>query len=117
MQYLLLIYENEAQLAARSAEEFRAYKERYFAFTKRVREAGAYVAAEPLQPTTTGRTVRVRQGKRSVTDGPFAETHEALGGFYLIDVEDMDAAVRWAEQIPAAEFGCIEVRPIRTFPS
>jgi hypothetical protein len=110
MQYLLLIYENEQRFAkgyppAELAEYGAIGKE----------HAKQIVAGKALQPTRTATTVRVREGKRLTTDGPFAETKEQLGGFYLVDAADLDQAIAIAAKIPAARYGCIEVRPIMKF--
>ena len=112
MKYLLMIYTNEQQDAQRTPEEQEANMGEYFAFTNEIREAGVMLGGEALQPTTTATTVRVRQGQTASTDGPFAETKEQLGGFYLLDCKDLDEALRYAAMIPVAEFGTIEVRPI-----
>ncbi len=77
-----------------------------------LKASGQYVASSPLQPTSTARSVRVREGKRLVTDGPFAETREQLGGYYLVEAKDLDEAIRIAERIPPAKMGTIEVRPL-----
>ena len=110
MKYLMLIYENEKRWEngydpAEMAE--------YGVFSKEF--AGVIQGGNALKPTSTASTVRVREGKRLTTDGPFAETKEQLSGFYLVDAADLDAALRMAEKIPAARYGCIEVRPIMTF--
>lgn len=112
MQYMLLIYQPEQQLAAMSEAQRREFMADYTAFTNEVKDAGAMVAADALDRTSTATTVRVRDAKRTITDGPFAETAEALGGYYLIEAEDLDAAIAWAAKIPSAKFGSIEVRPI-----
>lgn len=112
MRYMLLIYENEALAAQRTAAEQEANFSRYFAFTDKVRSAGVHEAGEPLHPTETATTVRVRGGKVANTDGPFTETKEQLGGFYILDCESLDQALAYAAEIPAAESGAIEVRPI-----
>lgn len=115
MQYLLLIYEDEKALQARDEEARNEIFGQYNAFTASVREAGQFVAADALQPTTTATSVRVRDGKTITTDGPFAETKEQLGGFYLIEANDLDEAIATASRIPSARFGTIEVRPIWAF--
>jgi hypothetical protein len=84
----------------------------YGAFTNEVRERGVLVGADQLQPTSAATTVRVREGDQLVTDGPFAETKEQLGGYYLIEVESMDEALEWAAKLPSARYGSIEVRPL-----
>ena len=80
--------------------------------TSRTKAAGQYIAGEALQPTSTATTVRVRDGKAVTTDGPFAETKEQLGGFYMVEAEDLDVAIALAQKIPGARYGCVEVRPI-----
>ena len=115
MKYLLLIYENEAAWAEKNEAEQGAIFGEYSAFSEDIRKAGHYLHGEPLQPTATASTVRVRNGKTMVTDGPFAETREQLGGFYLVDVPDLDAALALAARIPTARDGSIEVRPVLDF--
>ena len=112
MQYLLLIYDNEQRWATYSKEEAGQIMGEYMTFTQNIAQSGHYKGGNPLQPTTTATTVRVRNGKRQTTDGPFAETREQLGGYYLIDAPDLDQAIAIAERIPAARTGSIEVRPI-----
>jgi hypothetical protein len=112
MQYLLLIYENEKAWASISEEESGKLFGEYRAFTESIAQSGNYKGGNPLQPTNTATTVRVRSGKRQTTDGPFAETREQLGGYYLVDAKDLDEAISLAERIPAARTGAIEVRPI-----
>jgi hypothetical protein len=110
MQYLLLIYEDEK----RFAQGFDpAEMEQYGAFGQK--HAGAIKGGNALQPTTTAKTVRVRNGETVATDGPFAETKEQLGGFYLVEATSTDEAVSMAAQIPGARFGSVEVRPIMVF--
>ena len=116
MKYLLLIYENEASLAGISeAEQGKIFQE-YMDYTKRIRKDGNYVAGEALEPVATATTVRVKNGKTLTTDGPFAETREQLGGFYLVEAKDLDEAVKLAAGIPAVRTGSIEVRPIMPTP-
>jgi hypothetical protein len=116
MKYLLLIYENEASLAGLSeAEQGKIYEE-YMAYTRDIRKTGHYVAGEALQPISTATTVRVKNGKTLTTDGPFAETREQLGGFYLVEAKDLDEAIKLAAGIPAVRTGSIEVRPILPTP-
>lgn len=112
MQYLLLIYDNEQAWASMSKDEADATFGEYRTFTQSIAQSGHYKGGNPLQPTTTATTVRVRGGKRQATDGPFAETREQLGGYYLVDAADLDEAISLAERIPAARTGSIEVRPI-----
>ncbi|HEX6750533.1 MAG TPA: YciI family protein [Longimicrobium sp.] len=115
MRYLCLIYDEEAKLAAMPQEESQAFMREYFGFTNGVRESGHYVAGEALQPVATATTVRVRDGRVSATDGPFAETKEQLGGFYLIEARDLDDAIQVAQRIPSARTGSIEIRPVVDF--
>ena len=112
VQYMLLIYTDEQAWASLAEDERNAIVGEYFALTDELRAHGAFVAGAPLQPTTTASAVRVRDGEQLVTDGPFAETKEQLGGYFLVDVETDDEAVRWAAKIPAARWGTIEVRPV-----
>jgi hypothetical protein len=116
MRYLLLIYEAE-RTSEPSPEEAMASHARYAAFTREVRDRGLFKAGEPLEPTNTATTVRVRDGRSVVTDGPFAETKEFLGGFYLLDCRDLDEAIELAQKIPAVERGSIEIRPIWELPA
>ena len=112
MQYLLLINDDEQTWEDMPAEARDAAFQEYMAFTAALRERGAYVGANQLQPAGTATTVSVRDGETIVTDGPFAETKEVLGGYYLIDVETLDEALAWAAKLPSARYGHIEVRPI-----
>ena len=112
MRYLLLIYENEKAWMSIPEEQQGAIFGEYMAFTESIKKSGNFLAGEPLQPTETATTLRVREGKRLVTDGPFAETREQLGGYYLIEARDLDAAIAIAERIPAVRMGSIEIRPI-----
>ena len=112
MKYILLIYGNEADGAKRSQEQMGAMLKEYGVFTESIQHHGNYVSGERLQPSSTATTVRVREGKTLATDGPFAETKEHLGGFYLIEAKDLDDATAIAARIPSARFGCVEVRPI-----
>lgn len=110
MTYLLLIYENEKRWERGYDKDELA---EYSVFGKEF--AGAIKGGNALKPTATATTVRVRDGKRLTTDGPFAETKEQLAGFYLVEAKDLDEAIGMAGKIPAARYGCIEVRPIMTF--
>ena len=112
MQYLCLIYDNEQVFQNLGEDERNQVFGEYGAFTESIRESGNYVAGDALQPTSTATTVRIRDGKTLVTDGPFAETKEQLGGYYLVDAKDMDEALKIAERIPSARYGSIEVRPV-----
>jgi len=115
MKYLCLIYENEKNWETMPQSDAEAIMNEYFAFTEDIRKNGKYVAGEALQPTPTATTVRVRNGKISTTDGPFVETKEQLGGFYLIDATDLNDAIQVAARIPSARLGSIEVRPVVDF--
>jgi hypothetical protein len=112
MQYLLLIYSNDAQWATMSEADRNAMLGEYMEFTKSITQSGHYRGGNELKPVSTATTVRVRDKKRLVTDGPFAETKEQLGGYYLIDAKDLDDAIAIAARIPSARVGSIEVRPI-----
>jgi len=111
MRYALLIYTAEST-APPSGDAVQAELEGYNAFTAHIKDRGAYEAGEALDTTATATTVRVRDGKTLTTDGPFAETKEALGGFYLVEAVDLDEAIAYAAMIPGAQHGSIEVRPI-----
>ncbi len=114
MKYMLLIYNEESTLNETQREQ--CYLESA-EFANQLRAKGKYLLAAPLQPTTTATSVRVRNGKRVVTDGPFAETREQLGGFFLIDAKDLDEAIGIAAQIPAGRWGTVEIRPVIEVPS
>ena len=116
MQYLLLIYVREADTAKMSAADGAKMHQEYFEFTKSIRQSGHMKAGDALKPSTTATSVRVRDGKKLVTDGPFAETREQLGGYYLIDAKDLDEATAIAARIPGAKHGTIEVRPVMQLP-
>ena len=113
MQYLLLIYDEPGAYDSLSAKDRQELYAEYDRLSSDLVERGALVGANPLESVSTARTVRLRSGERLVTDGPFAETKETLGGYYLIDVESMDEALDWAARIPSARFGPVEVRPVR----
>jgi hypothetical protein len=116
MKYLLLIYENEASAAGvPEAEQGKIYQE-YMDYTKRIRKNGNYISGEALEPVATATTVRVKNGKTLTTDGPFAETREQLGGFYMVEARDLDEAITLATGIPAVRTGSVEVRPIMPTP-
>ncbi|HUN56748.1 MAG TPA: YciI family protein [Candidatus Binataceae bacterium] len=113
MQYILLIYDNESAMKSRSQAEMGQLLTAYQKFTQDIVNKGNFKAGDPLQPTNTATTVRNREGKTLVTDGPFAETKEQLGGYYLIEAKDLDEAIAIAARVPSAQSGSIEVRPIR----
>ena len=110
MQYLLMIYSNEVEYAKLDAVTSQKVMAEYGAFTQSIIQSGNFKAGDRLQPTAT--TVRVKDGKVLTTDGPFAETREQLGGYYLVEAKDLDAALGIAARIPGARYGSIEVRPI-----
>jgi len=117
MQYALLIYDDETVWGGMSEAERGQIMQEYFAYTQALRDKGAYVDGNPLQPTQAATTVQVRDGERLVTDGPFAETKEQLGGYYIVDAESIDEAIEWASKIPSARLGTIEVRPVMQIPA
>ena len=109
MKYMLLVYLDENMLS--ESERVQCYEDSA-QLTRELNTEGKYLGAGPLHPTTTATSVRVREGKRLVTDGPFAETREQLGGYYLIDAHDLDEALKIAERIPGAKHGTVEIRPV-----
>jgi hypothetical protein len=115
MQYLLLIYDDEKIWQNMSDAERGKYMAEYDAYTKSIKETGNFIAGEALQPTHTATSVRLRDSKALTTDGPFAETREQLGGFYMVEAKNLDEAIALASRIPSAKIGTIEVRPIMTF--
>ncbi len=112
MKYLLLIYEEEKVWNKLSEAERQGMFGEYYKFTEEIKNSGKYLGGNPLKPTSTATTVRVRDGKPLVIDGPFAETKEQLGGYYLVEATDLDDAIKIAGKIPGARLGSIEVRPI-----
>jgi hypothetical protein len=112
MQFLLLIYESESARASRTEADNHAMFAEYNAFTASIKSAGKMIAGDALQPVETATTLRIRDGKTLMTDGPFAETKEQLGGYYLVEANDLDDALSIAARIPAAKTGSIEVRSI-----
>jgi hypothetical protein len=115
VKYLCLIYDEEQKMAGMSKSEGDAFMGEYFAFTEGIKKSGHYVAGEALQPVQTATSVRIRNGKVSATDGPFAETKEQLGGFYMITANDLNEAIQIASRIPSAKTGTVEVRPVHEF--
>jgi hypothetical protein len=113
MKYMLLIYGDENALSP--SEREHCYEEST-QLVHDIKASGNYVTASPLHPTSTATSVRIRDGKRLVTDGPFAETKEQLGGFYLIDAQDLDEAITIASRVPVARWGTVEVRPVIELP-
>ena len=112
MKYLCLIYDAEKSMATISKADGDAMMGEYGAFTEDIKKSGHYVAGEALQPVATATSIRIRHGQVSMTDGPFAETKEQLGGFYLIKAHDLNEAIQIAQRIPSAKSGTVEVRPI-----
>lgn len=112
MKYLCMIYDDEKKFDTMSKEQFDTILGEYGAFTKSIQVSGQYLGGNALQPTQTATTVRVRQGKISTTDGPFAETKEQLGGYYLVEAKDLNEAIQLGSRIPSARTGSIEIRPI-----
>ena len=115
MKYLCLIYDEEKKMQTMPKSEGDAFMGEYFAFTEGIKTSGHYLGGNALQPVRTATTVRVRNGKVSTTDGPFAETQEQLGGYYLIEAKDLNDAIQVASKIPSSRIGSIEVRPIMVF--
>jgi len=115
-QYMLLIHADPENGPAQGSPEMDAQLQKWFEYTERLRSAGAMKSGDPLQPPATATTVSQRNGERLVTDGPFIETKEWLGGYYVIDVPDLDAAIDWAGQMPNISYGSVEVRPVLEIP-
>jgi hypothetical protein len=114
MQYLLLIYGNEAGMQSASKADMEQMMAAYGAYTQAMKTAGVMVGSNRLKPSGSASTVRIADGKTKVLDGPYAETKEQLGGYYLIEVPDLDTALSWAARCPGASHGSMEVRPIWT---
>jgi len=112
MQYLLMLFAKETEWPSMTPSQQQERLAAYGAFTEALTKAGALASANRLQPTSSATTVRVANGKYQVLDGPYADTKEQLGGYYLIDVPDLDAAISWAARCPAARHGVVEVRPV-----
>jgi hypothetical protein len=120
MRYAILIYDTETANPSPEPPDPAVWGEimgDYNGYTQMLKDRGNYLGGEALEPVTTATTVRIEEGKRITTDGPFAETKEALGGFYLIEAKDLDEALDLAAQCPGARFGSIEVRPVIDFPA
>jgi hypothetical protein len=116
MRYMLLIYGDESGWGTLSEADQQTEMAKWFAYTEEMQKAGVSTQGDALQPTATATTVRDNGGEPLVTDGPFAETKEQLGGYYLLDVADLDEAIKWAHKCPGAKYGKIELRPIQEFP-
>ena len=110
MRYTFLLYSNPADFAHMTAEDWAREKEVYGAYIGALQEAGVFVDTDWLHPADTATTITLKDGERRVQDGPFAETRETLGGFFTVDVPDLDAAIAWAEKCPAAQYGKVEIR-------
>ena len=113
MQYLCLVYQEEAKLDALPANEYDDLVREVLDYREELRQSGYYIVSSPLQPVQAATSIRVRNGTISITDGPFAETKEQLGGFYLIEARDLNDAIRVASNMPPARLGCIEIRPLK----
>jgi hypothetical protein len=113
VKYRCLVYHEETKVDALSESEYDALVSEVLDYREELRKSGHYIASSPLQPVQMATTIRVRNGKVSITDGPFAETKEQLGGFYLIEARDLNDAIRVASKMPPARLGCIEVRPLK----
>jgi hypothetical protein len=113
VKYLCLVYHDEQVVEAMPESEYIAIMEEVLDYREELRESGHYIASSPLQPVHTATTIRVRNGTLSITDGPFAETKEQLGGFYLIEARDLNDAIRIAAKMPPARFGAIEIRALK----
>jgi hypothetical protein len=117
VQYVLLIYGDPAAAEGMSEEDGRAMMAEYFEYTEGLRRSGAYVSGEPLESAQTATPVRQRDGKQLISDGPFAETGEVLGGFYVLECDSLDQALEHAGRCPGARYGSIEVRPVMVMPA
>jgi len=115
MKYLCLIYDDEKKMAMMSKAEADAFMGEYFAFTESIKKSGHYVGGEALHPVKSATTIRRRNGEMVTFDGPFAETKEQLGGYYLIEASDLNEAIQVAGKIPSAKTGSVEIRPIVVF--
>jgi hypothetical protein len=111
MKYLLLMYANETE-APNSPEELEVIRTDWFAYMKEGKAAGVLLSEGGLEPGATATTLRIRDDKTLITDGPFAETHEQLGGYSILECQDLDEAIRWAKMIPTAKYGSVEIRPL-----
>jgi len=115
MKYMMLIYGNPAERPQFTPEQRQAAMQAWINFQQEVQAAGILVSHESLFPVSDATTVRIRDGKTLTTDGPFAETHEQLGGYFVLDCKDLDDALAWAAKMPGAKYGSVEVRPVMTF--
>ncbi|MFT6291295.1 MAG: hypothetical protein ACJAR2_001897 [Ilumatobacter sp.] len=117
MKYALLLYDTPGNSTEFGTPEMNTEMQQWFAFTNELEAAGKHLGGDALNPVETATTVRVRDGKTVTADGPFAETKETLGGFYLIEADNLDDAIEWASKIPSAPYGSVEIRPIMELPS
>jgi hypothetical protein len=115
MKYMLLIYANHLEAPQYTPEQQQGAMKAWNTFGQEAQAAGVLLHSEGLMPVTSARTVRVRSGKMMATEGPFAETHEQLGGYYMLDCKDIDEAIEWAAKLPGAWFGSVEVRPVASY--
>lgn len=115
MKYMMLMYANESIVPNYTPEEFQAASQAWYALNEELKAAGVLIGNNGLAPSTDATAVRIREGKTLVSDGPFAETHEQLGGYYLLDCKDLDEALSWAAKIPTAKYGTVEVRPLNVY--
>jgi hypothetical protein len=115
MKYAFTIYTDESQRETATPEQMQEMSQAYRDLTEEMQQKGVLLAGDGLYPTATATTIRVRDGQRDVTDGPFAETKEQLGGFYVLDCRDLDEAIEWAAKIPGSQIGSIEIRPVMVF--
>ncbi|HVX29581.1 MAG TPA: YciI family protein [Nitrolancea sp.] len=115
MKYLCLVYQVEAEIDAMPGNEYDAIVDEVLAYREELRASGHYIDSSPLESVSSATTLRVRHGQLSITDGPFAETREQLGGYYLIEATDLNDAIRIAAKMPPARIGTIEIRPLKTF--
>lgn len=112
MKYLLLMYADESKTSEIPPEELEAVAQAWYSLLKEAKAAGVLISNNGLSPVANATTIRIRDGKTLTTDGPFAETHEQLGGYFLVECKDLDEAITWAAKIPTAKYGSIEVRPL-----
>ena len=117
MQYMILIYQNEAARKGATEKQLSEVMGAYMAYTKALKESGVWLAGDRLAPSSTGTTIRLEGGSTKVLNGPYAETKEQLGGYYLIEAPDLDAALTWAARCPGAQYGVLEVRPVAPVPA
>jgi hypothetical protein len=115
MKYLLLMYANESEAPNYTPEEFQAVSQAWYGFNEEAKAAGVLLGNNGLSSVADATSVRIRDGKTMITDGPFAETHEQLGGYYLLECKDLDEALSWAAKIPIAKHGTVEVRPLNSW--